>query len=134
MRNARLSRYPAPPADLRDLTAILMDPHNEVISMTDDGLDNLYAGSVTDTDGAQHILLVSNRMIERMREFTVLHSDGTFKTVPVNAQFASQVNIYCMNLTFCHLSVTLGCPAVLLSGNCLINNIKKTIMSIYRSL
>lgn len=96
MRNARLQRYPLPPpANLRDLTTLLMDPQFAVLTMTEDGNDSLYAGSVDDVDGGHHILFSSQRMIERMREFTVLHSDGTFKTVPVNIDYASQVS--CIN-------------------------------------
>jgi len=94
MRNARLSQFPNPPADLRALTAILMDPHNAVITMSDDGQDNLYSGSVTDANGDHHVMFFSNRMVEVMRNFSVLHSDGTFKTVPVNVEFASQVSLY----------------------------------------
>ena len=59
--------------------------------MTGDGLDNIYGGSVTDTDGFHHILFTSNRMLERIPQFTVLHSDGAFNTVPVNNDFADQV-------------------------------------------
>ncbi|XP_052131612.1 uncharacterized protein LOC127751689, partial [Frankliniella occidentalis] len=45
MRNARMQRFPPPPATLEDLTAVLMNPQYSVLTMTHDGLDNIYAGS-----------------------------------------------------------------------------------------
>lgn len=93
MRNARLQQFPLPPpASVRDLTRLLLDPHFAVLTMTEDGLDNIYAGSVDDANGHHHVLFTSDRMLERMRNFLVLHSDGTFKSVPVNKDFADQVS------------------------------------------
>ena len=92
MRNARSRNFPhPPPINLQELTNVLQDQQYRVLTMSDDGLDNLYSGSVTDTDGFHHILFTSNRMLERIRQFRVLHSDGTFNTVPVNSNFADQV-------------------------------------------
>lgn len=92
MRNSRLKRYPSPlPATVEELSAILQDPQYQVLTMSDDGLDNLYAGSVTDTEGFHHILFMSERMLRKAREFTVIHSDGTFRAVPSSADFAAQV-------------------------------------------
>lgn len=82
MRNARLRNYPFVPNDLRRLTDILMNPQHRVITMTQDGQDNLYAGSVTDARGAHHVLFISDRMAAVARDLRVLHGDGTFKTRP----------------------------------------------------
>lgn len=93
MRNARLSRYPRPmPQNLLALTQVLMDPQYQVMTITQDGTDNIYGGSVTDTDGIHHVLFVSQRMLEQMRRFRVLHGDGTFRAVPVSPAFADQVS------------------------------------------
>jgi len=89
MRNARMKRYPPLPANLTELT--LQNPQYQVLTLTDDGLDNIYAGSVDDADGNHHLLFMSERMIERARTFSVLHSDGTFRSVPCSKEFASQV-------------------------------------------
>lgn len=91
MRNARLRSYPFPPESLRDLSNILLDPQYSVLTMTADGEDNLYAGSVTDVDGGHHVVFASNRMIDQMKKFRVLHSDGTFRAVPISPNFADQV-------------------------------------------
>jgi len=92
MRNARLDRFPnPPPANVEALTAILQDPQYEVLTMTDDGLDNIYSGSVTDPNGFHHVLFMSDRMLNRARQFRVLHSDGTFRAVPNGPAFADQV-------------------------------------------
>ncbi|KAE8738407.1 hypothetical protein FOCC_FOCC016113 [Frankliniella occidentalis] len=69
--------------------------------MTEDGQDNLYRGSVTDTDGHHHILFASARMIQKMRDFNVLHGDGTFKIVPVGpdceqASIVPNTNVFCI--------------------------------------
>lgn len=93
MLNARLSRFPRPPLDLRALSQILMDPQNYVITITDDSLDNIFAGSVDDANGDHHVLFASRRQLDLMREFRVLHSDGTFKSVPISREFAAQVRI-----------------------------------------
>ncbi|KAK3925520.1 Pol polyprotein [Frankliniella fusca] len=85
MRRARMSRFPPIPHSLLELTRLLQDPRYRILTMTDDGLDNLYAGSVTDTAGRHHILFASERMLQKMREFNTLHGDGTFKIVPVGA-------------------------------------------------
>jgi len=95
MKNARLSQFPRPPpATLQELTDLHQDPQYQVITMTDDGLDNLYGGSVTDVLGGHHVVYMTSRQLNRMRNMTVLHSDGTFKVVPVNPEFASQVNYF----------------------------------------
>lgn len=95
MKNARLSRFPRPPpATLEELTNLHQDPQYQVITMTDDGLDNLYGGSLEDVLGGHHVVYMSHRQLNRMRSMRVLHSDGTFKVVPVNPQFASQVNYF----------------------------------------
>lgn len=82
MRNARMENYPFVPHDLRALTLILMNNQYSVMTMTEDGLDNLYAGSTTDADGAHHVLLISQRMIEVARNLSTFHGDGTFKVTP----------------------------------------------------
>ena len=95
MRNARLRHYPRPmPQNLLELTGILQDPQYQIMTMTVDGNDNIYGGSVTDTDGVHHILFSSNRMLHHMRIFSVLHGDGTFRAVPNNPDFADQVSIH----------------------------------------
>lgn len=93
MRNARMSRFPPPPPNLRALSQILMDPHNSVMTITDDSLDNFFAGAVDDANGDHHVLFASRRQLDLMREFRVLHSDGTFKSVPISPDFAAQVRI-----------------------------------------
>jgi len=93
MRNARMSRFPQPPpGDLRALTQMLLDPHNHVMTITDDSEDNIYAGSVDDVNGDHHVVFASERQIQLMRTFRVLHSDGTFKSVPTSRMFAAQVS------------------------------------------
>lgn len=86
-----MRHYPPLPADLRQLTEILLNPQYQVLTLTHDGLDNIYAGSGSDVDGNHHKLFISQRMIERARTFSVLHSDGTFRSVPTSKDFASQV-------------------------------------------
>lgn len=101
MRNARMSRFPPLPANLTELTEILLNPQYRVLTLTDDGLDNIYAGSVDDIDGNHHILFMSQRMIQRARTFSSLHSDGTFRSVPSSKEFASQVRYFEILLTSC---------------------------------
>ncbi|KAK3919969.1 Ribonuclease HII [Frankliniella fusca] len=107
MRNARLSRFPNPlPANLVELTDILQDPRYTVITMSDDGLDNIYGGSVTDIDGFHHILFISERMLQRARTFRILHSDGTFRVTPHGPEFAVQV--FCIVAVWNHHIITVG--------------------------
>lgn len=105
MRNARLQRYPPPPETLRDLTEILQDPRYSVITLSQDGQDNIYGGSVDDADGEHHILFISQRMVEKCREFSVLHADGTFKSVPVGLHFAAQVFLILSHYNISFISV-----------------------------
>jgi hypothetical protein len=91
MRNARMKNFPHMPPTLRDLSNILLNPQHRVLTMTADGNDNIYGGSVTDELDGHHVLFISQRMLNQMRLFNVLHSDGTFKTVPVGQNFAAQV-------------------------------------------
>lgn len=92
MRNARFSRYPSRlPRTLRELTAVLQNPRFRIISMTDDGNDNIYAGSVDDANNHHHILFSSRRMLEFMSNVGIIHGDGTFKVVP-NIGGCSQVS------------------------------------------
>jgi len=91
MRNARLRRYPHPPQNLRELTELLLNDQYRVLTLTHDGEDNIFGGSVDDAEGEHHILFISRRMVENIRTFNVLHADGTFKSVPVNVDFAAQV-------------------------------------------
>lgn len=92
MRNARMAMYPNPPPSLRRLTLILRNPQYRVITISRDGEDNLYAGSVTDALGNHHVIFSSNRLLQAMRQFVVLHTDGTFKVVPAGMGI-SQVNL-----------------------------------------
>lgn len=92
MRNARRRNYPNQPQNLHGLTEILLDPQYTVLTLTDDGNDNIYGGSVTDANGHHHVLFVSNRMVNQMRIFNVLHADGTFNAVPISPDFAEQVS------------------------------------------
>lgn len=91
MRNARMENFPNIPATLQELTQILLDERYRVLTLTDDGLDNIYAGSVDDAEGNHHVIFTSNRLLNRMRSFLVLHSDGTFRSVPMGYHFAAQV-------------------------------------------
>ncbi|KAJ1521839.1 hypothetical protein ONE63_003474 [Megalurothrips usitatus] len=91
MRNARVASLPPLPRNLRELSNILRNPQYSVLSMTDDGRDNIYGGSVTDADGGHHVVFISDRMLAHMRTMRVLHSDGTFRSVPVGPAFADQV-------------------------------------------
>ncbi|XP_034246261.1 uncharacterized protein LOC117648123 [Thrips palmi] len=91
MRQARMRRYPHHPNNLRELTALLQDNQHRVLTLSHDGNDNIYGGSVDDADGEHHILFVSNRMLQQLKTFHVLHADGTFDSVPVNRNFAAQV-------------------------------------------
>lgn len=96
MRTARMSRYPNIPHSLEDLSRIMLNPQYRVITISDDGTDNIYAGSVTDGNGDHHILFASRRQLRLMKTFRVLHSDGTFKVVPGDKHFADQVSFLWM--------------------------------------
>lgn len=93
--NARLKQFPSPPpANLRALTDILLNPQYSVLTMTSDGKENLYMGSVTDVDGGHHVVFATPRQLLRLkRHFQTCHSDGTFKAVPVSSNFAAQVSV-----------------------------------------
>lgn len=92
--------FPRVPETLEQLTLILQNPQYRVISATTDAADNLYAASVTDALGAHHIIFSSRRMLRFAKEFSLLFSDGTFKTLPAIAEFddASQVG-RCFHVT-----------------------------------
>lgn len=90
MRNARLRNYPQLPPTLLDLTNILRDPRYSVITMTADGLDNLYSGSVTDSEGFHSIVFASQRMLELMERTRTIFSDGTFRSVPAVQSMQTQ--------------------------------------------
>lgn len=94
MRNARLANYPFVPDDVRALSMILMNPQYQVITMTEDGNDNFYAGSVTDAEGGHHVLFISQRMLQTARNMRVLHGDGTFKTTPAGLNIEQVWNIF----------------------------------------
>ncbi|KAK3921439.1 DNA excision repair protein ERCC-6-like 2 [Frankliniella fusca] len=93
MQRARYSVLPPPPLTLRQLTDILQDPHYTVLTNTDDGQDNIYAASVTDTQGSHHIIFMSQRMARVMKRLSILFGDGTFLTLPVleDLDAASQI-------------------------------------------
>lgn len=89
MHAARKKTFPPIPQTLRELTQLLLDPQNEFISKTIDETDNIYAGSVTATDGSHHIAFMSRRMANHMGDVKIIQVDGTFKSrpaVPVSAQ------------------------------------------------
>lgn len=96
MRNARLENYPLVPHDLRALTMVLMNPQYSVITMTEDGSDNLYSSSVTDAEGGHHVMFISERMLRIASELRILNADGTFKTTPAGLNL-EQVSS-CMSL------------------------------------
>jgi len=77
---ARMKSFPPIPHTLLDLTrALLQYPR---VSVTVDGDQNLYAGSITAADGSHHVLFLSPRMNEFLRKVKTLQGDGTFKSRP----------------------------------------------------
>lgn len=95
MQRVRQSMYPRVPETLVGLTRILQNPRYRVIAATVDATDSLYAASVTDRNGHHHIIFSSRRMLRFAKQFTLLFSDGTFKTLPAIDELddASQVSI-----------------------------------------
>lgn len=80
MFKARSKSYPRIPESLTDLTRTLLQ--NPRVSVTCDGSENLYAGSVTATDGSHHVAFFSPRMLEFMGNLRVIQGDGTFRARP----------------------------------------------------
>lgn len=80
MYMARMKSYPPIPNSLTELTQALLQ--NPRISETVDGEENLYAGSVTATDGSHHVAFISPRMIEFLGKVKILQGDGTFRSRP----------------------------------------------------
>ncbi|KAK3926018.1 Glucose-1-phosphate adenylyltransferase [Frankliniella fusca] len=109
MRNSRMHNYPALPRSLRGLTRILNDDRFAVICQTDDGTDNIYGGSTTARDGSHHVLFLSERMIEILKESKILHGDGTKKVVPIgaNGYFLAQ-QVYVILTTWDHHIIPLA--------------------------
>ena len=77
---ARMKSYPPIPNTLTDLTRILLQ--NRRISETVDGDENLYAGSITATDGSHHVAFISPRMIQFLGKVKIVQGDGTFRARP----------------------------------------------------
>jgi len=80
MYKTRMKKYPNLPYTMRELTRSLLQHPN--VSQTIDETENLYAGSVTATDGSHHVALFSPRMLQFMSRIKVIHSDGTFGSRP----------------------------------------------------
>lgn len=80
MYKVRNKRFPGIPHTLRELTQTLLD-HPE-ISKTTDGLENMYCGSITATDGSHHVGFLSPRMANLLGNLKIIQGDGTFKSRP----------------------------------------------------
>lgn len=78
MQRARAGVFPRLPVSLEHLTRILEDPAWKSLTNTLDLLDNIYAGSKTATDGSHHIVFMSARGNDLMRNVDTLFLDGTF--------------------------------------------------------
>ncbi|KAK3929544.1 UPF0251 protein [Frankliniella fusca] len=90
MYSARMRRYPRVPNTLRELTRVLLNTPR--LSATVDGTENLYAWSITATDGSHHIAFFSPRMLTFMKKIKFVQSDGTFKSRPM-APHSAQVYV-----------------------------------------
>ena len=80
MFKSRSNAYPRIPHSLTDLTRTLLQYPR--VSVTCDGSENMYAGSVTATDGSHHVAFFSPRMLEFMANLRVIQGDGTFRARP----------------------------------------------------
>jgi len=80
MYKTRMKKFPNLPYNMRELTRVLLQHPN--ISQTIDDAENLYAGSVTATDGSHHIAFFSPRVLRFMSNIKIIHSDGTFGSRP----------------------------------------------------
>lgn len=65
---------------MRELSRVLLQQQN--VSATIDGVENLYAGSITATDGSHHVAFFSPRMLNFMSRVKIIQGDGTFKSRP----------------------------------------------------
>lgn len=106
MYQARSKSYPEIPHTLRELTQTLLG-HTRV-SMTVDGLHNMFAGSVTAEDGSHHVMFTTPRMLQFMGQVKILQGDGTFRARPSLPQ-SSQCFVlvttwrHCVSLIVCHV-------------------------------
>jgi len=80
MARRRGKRYPKIPDTLLDLTRSLLD--NADVAKTVDEEENLYAGSVTASDGSHHLAFFSPRMLKYLGNLKLIQGDGTFKARP----------------------------------------------------
>jgi len=80
MYKTRMNKYPNIPHTMRELTQVLLA--NNHLSKTIDVSENLYAGSVTATDGSHHIAFFSPRMLRFMSKLKLIQGDGTFSSRP----------------------------------------------------
>lgn len=91
MYRARSRTFPPVPQTLLELTQVLLQ--NPRVSVTVDGEQNMYAGSITADDGSHHVVFVSQRMLDFMGQCKLLQGDGTFKSRPATPESAQCFNI-----------------------------------------
>lgn len=105
MTRARSSIYPNVPHSLRELGELLARPGMEVISMTLDGDDSIFACACACDDGSWAVLLSTKRILRFMGRITHVFADGTFCT-PSLPQ-ASQVSISSSSVSYHALLIRL---------------------------
>lgn len=102
MYNAKMAKYPKiRPYTLRELSRTLLQ--HGFVAATIDEAENLYAGSITATDGSHHLAFFSPRMLHFMGQIKIIHGDGTFKsrpTLPASSQIFALVTTWnhCVSL------------------------------------
>lgn len=83
---ARAASFPPIPQTLHDLTQVLLG--HPRVSVTVDGEQNMYAGSITADDGSHHVVFVSRRMQDFMTQCKLLQGDGAFRSRPATPHSA----------------------------------------------
>ena len=86
MHRVRSGTFPPVPQTLLELTQVLLG--HPRVSVTVDGEQNMYAGSITANDGSHHVVFVSRRMLDFMGQCKLLQGDGTFKSRPATPECA----------------------------------------------
>ena len=89
IQRARSALYPNVPISLYDLGQLLNDGQHQRLTMTEDGLDNIFTGVVQHNEFTS-LIFISRRMRRFMRRVKVVFCDGTFGSRP-NAPTSSQV-------------------------------------------
>lgn len=82
MQRARSYAYPQVPETRLGLSRILEDPMWENLSRTVDSQDRIYLGTAIGSDVSIHIVFMSLRGLQLLREADRIFADGTFSFSP----------------------------------------------------